>query len=59
MSNNLNQVIRILTVATVVLSVPTLVASIYGMNVDLPGGDSPIAFAGVVAGSFVLAGADP
>ncbi|MDX1765373.1 MAG: magnesium transporter CorA family protein [Candidatus Saccharimonadales bacterium] len=57
MSNNLNRVIRILTVATVVLSVPTLVASIYGMNLELPFADSPVAFAGVVVGSFVLAAA--
>jgi len=57
MSNNLNRVIRILTVATVVLSVPTLVASIYGMNIDLPFADSQLAFTGVVAGSFILAAA--
>jgi magnesium transporter len=54
MSNNLNRVIRILTMATVVLSVPTLVASIYGMNVALPFDDSPVAFAGVVIGSLAL-----
>jgi magnesium transporter len=35
-SNNLNQVLRILTSVTIVLMVPTLVASFYGMNVKLP-----------------------
>lgn len=54
MSNNLNRVIRILTVATVVISVPTLVASIYGMNIELPFSDSPAAFGGVVVGSLLL-----
>lgn len=44
MSNNLNQIIRVLTVVTVVISIPTLIASIYGMNVQLPLSSDPIAF---------------
>lgn len=35
-SNNLNIVMKTLAVITIVISVPTLVASIYGMNVELP-----------------------
>lgn len=35
-SNNLNVVIQRLTAVTIVLMVPTLVASFYGMNVSLP-----------------------
>ena len=35
-SNNLNVVIQRLTLITIILMVPTLVASIYGMNVPLP-----------------------
>lgn len=35
-SNNQNMVMKILTSLTVVLSVPTLVASIWGMNVPVP-----------------------
>jgi len=35
-SNKLNAVMKTLTVITLVLSVPLLVAGIYGMNVDLP-----------------------
>ena len=54
MTNNLNRVIRILTMTTVVLSVPTLVASLYGMNVALPFDHSPGAFSGVLVGSLVL-----
>ena len=36
-SNNLNAVMKVLTVITIVMSVPTMVFSFYGMNVpDLP-----------------------
>lgn len=44
MSNDLNRIIRILTVLTVLISIPTLIASIYGMNVDLPFERSSAAF---------------
>lgn len=44
MSNNLNRVIRILTALTIVLTVPTMVASFFGMNVTLPFGEGQIAF---------------
>ena len=53
-SNNLNVVIQRLTLITIVLTVPTLVASLYGMNVPLPGSDSPYAFGIVIAVSIVL-----
>lgn len=43
-SNNLNIVIQRLTLVTIILMVPTLVASFYGMNVDLPWKDNPNAF---------------
>jgi len=43
-SNNLNNVMKYLTSITVVLMLPTLVASIYGMNVTLPMQDKPYAF---------------
>ena len=35
-SNNLNNVMKRLTSITIILMLPTLVTSIYGMNVDLP-----------------------
>ncbi|MFH1769244.1 MAG: magnesium transporter CorA family protein [Parcubacteria group bacterium] len=44
MSQDLNRVIKILTVLTILLNVPVLVASLYGMNVALPGSGSPNAF---------------
>lgn len=54
MSNNLNQIIRVLTVVTVVISVPTLIASIYGMNVHLPFEGSTNAFAGLIVLSIII-----
>ncbi len=53
-SNNLNVVIQRLTLITIVLTVPTLFASLYGMNVPLPWSDSKYAFAGVISVSVVL-----
>jgi magnesium transporter len=35
-SNNLNQVMKLLTSITIILSVPVIVSSFYGMNVQLP-----------------------
>jgi len=43
-SNNLNNVMKRLTSITIILSLPALVASIYGMNVEIPGMHSPHAF---------------
>jgi magnesium transporter len=54
-SNNLNVVMKQLTSISLILMLPTLVASIYGMNVSLPFQDHPFAFAGTLAVSAVLA----
>jgi len=35
-SNNLNSVMKRLTSITIILSLPALVTSIYGMNVEIP-----------------------
>lgn len=35
-SNNLNMVMKLLASVTIILSIPTLVASFFGMNVDMP-----------------------
>ncbi|MBE7494233.1 MAG: magnesium transporter CorA family protein [Verrucomicrobiaceae bacterium] len=39
-----NQIIKIFTVASVLFMPPTLIASIYGMNVSLPAQQNPFAF---------------
>lgn len=54
MSNNLNRVIKLLTALTIVLTVPTLIASVFGMNVTLPGMNSPHAFWYITGGSLVI-----
>ncbi len=59
MTNNLNRVIKLFTSLTVLLTIPTMIASFYGMNVHLPFSDSPYAFLGIsfftLAVSFALA----
>lgn len=52
-SNNLNIVMKRLTLITIILTIPTMVASFYGMNVDLPFQHSPFAFPFVMAISLV------
>lgn len=47
-TNNLNRIIRLLTSLTVILAVPTMIASIYGMNIQLPMADSPHAFSTII-----------
>lgn len=53
-SNNLNIVMKFLASITVVFMLPTLVASIYGMNVPLPFQNSPHAFLITMVASAVL-----
>jgi len=55
-SNNLNAVMKVLTSVTIIIAVPPLIASIYGMNVVLPGAHSRWAFAGLIGLSVVAAG---
>ena len=43
-SNNLNVVMKVLTSLTVVLSIPTLFASLWGMNVGVPFENAPFGF---------------
>ncbi len=57
-SNNLNNVMRFLSVVTIVMSVPTMIASFYGMNVNntyMPFVGSPYAFPIVVGISVFFA----
>jgi magnesium transporter len=54
-SNNLNVVMKFLASVTIILALPTLVASIFGMNVALPLQDHPAAFWFILGGSVVVA----
>lgn len=57
-SNNLNVVMKALAALTIILNLPTIVASFYGMNVNLPAQDHPLAFLfiiGVTVGVTAIA----
>ena len=54
-SNNLNIVMKVLTSLTVLLSVPALFASFWGMNVSVPFSNSPFGFYIVLAISVITA----
>ena len=51
-SNNLNVVMKILTSITIILMIPTLTASIYGMNIEIPFQHWPHSFYIVTGISF-------
>lgn len=54
-SNNLNIVMKTLTSITIVMSVPTMIASFFGMNVPgIPFSGTTHAFVGIVVMSFIL-----
>lgn len=56
-SNNVNRTVKFLTSITIILMLPTLMASIYGMNIPLPYQNSPYAFPlvmGVLIFSVIL-----
>ncbi len=57
MTNNLNRVIKLFTSLTVLLTIPTIISSIYGMNVRLPFDQSPYAFFGIILIIFIITGA--
>ncbi len=48
MTNNLNRVMKLLTSITIILTVNTMIASLYGMNVSLPFQTSPHAFSSII-----------
>lgn len=54
-SNNLNVVMKRLTLISIILVIPTFFASLYGMNVDLPFQAHPFAFFGVLGVSVIAA----
>jgi magnesium transporter len=56
LTNTLNNRIKTLTVLTILLTIPTIISSLYGMNVPLPGMDQPWAFVAVLGSIVVLVG---
>jgi len=53
-SNNLNIVMKVLTSITIILTIPVLITSIYGMNIQVPFQHSRFAFIIVMAGSLAM-----
>jgi magnesium transporter len=53
-SNNLNVVMKALAAITIIINVPAIVAAFYGMNVQLPGENHPLAFLSVLGISVLL-----
>lgn len=53
-SNNLNGVMKFLTSITIVLAIPTMISSFWGMNVNLPFQNSSIGFGIMIMISIVL-----
>lgn len=51
-SNNLNSVMKALAALTIILNLPVIISSFYGMNVNLPGGNSPYAFLSIIGTSI-------
>lgn len=44
MTNNLNRRVELLTSLTVVLTIPTIIFSLFGVNLPVPGAHNPLAF---------------
>ena len=53
-SNNLNSVMKTLTSITIILAVPTMISSFWGMNVGLPLQNSPYGFIVMIIISVIL-----
>ena len=57
-NNNVNNVMKVLAIITIVLSVPTMIFSAYGMNVSgagMPFATEPWGFAAVIGLSIIMA----
>lgn len=55
MDTRLNETMRLLTVITMAFTIPTMVAGLFGMNVDIPGAHTPMMFWFVIIISIVPA----
>ena len=56
-SNNLNIVMKVLTSLTIILAIPTIVASFMGMNVPVPLADNPLGFLTIILITIVITAA--
>lgn len=49
LTNRLNATIQTLTVITILLTIPTVISSVFGMNVPIPAANAPWMFAAILA----------
>lgn len=54
LTNNLNKVIKFFTAITIVLTIPTIIASVFGMNVKLPLANHPGAFIIIILLTIII-----
>jgi len=57
MDTRLNETIRLLTIITLTFTVPTMIAGLFGMNVDIPGEHLPYIFWIIIVVSLVISAA--
>lgn len=55
-SNNLNMVMKLLASLTIIIAIPTLFASFWGMNVPVPFDGNPIGFWIILGGALLFTG---
>ena len=55
-NNNVNQVVKLLTVTTILVAIPTLITGVFGMNVPIPLQERPYMFIVVLALMFGVSG---
>ena len=53
-NNNLNLVMKFLAAITIIMSIPTMIGGLWGMNVKVPFGNTPYGFLIVVALSVII-----
>ena len=53
-SNNLNGAMQFLTAITIILAIPTMISSYWGMNVPVPLQDNPFGFVAIVLFSLII-----
>jgi magnesium transporter len=53
-TNNLHKTIKLLTALTILFNIPTMIASLYGMNVELPLSHHPWAFMYIMGATLML-----
>lgn len=53
-SNNLNIVMKFLAIITIVMAIPTIITSFFGMNVPIPYQNNPFSYLGIILLSLFL-----